>query len=1206
MDPLRFLALVRARLVRALLVEGAARVSAIALTAAVLAVAADFIWHLPGAVRLALLGGVVAAAGAIAWTRLVRPFRRDLGDRDLARFVERRAPQLGGRLLTRVEGIALGAADDARLAEILAAIDPRSLVPARRTPRQLLITGSAMLVVLIAVAASPATAWDGLRRLALPLGGAEWRRHTALSASLEHEVAPADGALTIRIERRHPDPQFSAPVTVTWRGGRVDETRQLGGLTGTSWSTSIAAPPGTYAITVASADAEPVTLTGRIVTRPTVARMRATIAPPAYTGLPAQQADTLAGSVVPGTTITFAVTFAVEAGREIVNAAARFGDQPVELTKGDSGWVGRIAPTAAGVLAIEARDQDGIALAGEPRFPLTITPDRAPVVSLSGPAPRETVTVRAVVEIAVAASDDFALGEVDLRGRTVHTDEVKPGAAPTARPDKPQGTGEVLERFSGVAGQASVTRSSAVEIGRHAAEGEQLVVTGRAADRNDVSGPGIAESDPIVLRVVAEDVLRQELDRLLGEAKERITQGRDDLAAAADDRARRLRSATQASTKAEELLAQVIRRWDQNRLAADGIGPGRAARTVITDAALPRLAEAAAGSDEARTKADAALAEAERLLGSILQEGDLTRLLTSLIARQTAVATETKGFALAFLTKPLDGAGKALQANLATRQRELADQALDLERRLLAKEGSAWTKAQDLVRKEGPGDRLRQAGQDVATNDKRPNAVKGQQAALGTLQKLLDALRGGDAAKDLGALVGKIAMEQERLAHELERGAPPGSLVERQKDLLERTKAAVREAETKDPEAAKLLQGANDAQQSAQGGMSAGNSTAATRDANAAAGLLREAQKKLGGESPQKPDEEKKKDGKIDILALLKELRTLQASLVTDATLLDRTLGEKAPDFAAQRQVQALARSQGDVHLRLTEEAIKPLEKNPVALLALERVDTAMGSTAEHLGKPALGAKGVRLARNALVELTRLIEVAEDMPPPDKKDGGPQGGGPGGGQAPSAPFPPQAEIALLAAMQQELALRTAAGHPEDLGKAQERLQKLVESLARTTRPDTRPAILLERSRRAMTSAAFELARQERGPLTRNEQQAAEAALRRLLAETDGGGGGGGQQQKPPPPQQSSNDGRPPPPAGGDGQQSPAPPTAGGNQQGTPGQVATLPVQTSSGAGDLMQLPPQIREQIRQAREQQFTPGQLQVYQRYLELLEAGK
>jgi hypothetical protein len=335
--------------------------------------------------------------------------RRDLGPQALASFAERRVPALGGRLLTAVEGIPLGAADEAALAATLAGIDLHDLVPARRTPKQVAVAASAVLLVGACLVLVPEAVGDGLRRLVLPLGSGEWRVHTRLRISLKQEVVPADGALVVTISRQHPDAGFSAPVVVSWRGGRVDETRQLGGLTGSTWSTAITAPPGIYEVTVTSGDAAPASVTGRVVARPTLGSMQVRITPPAYTGLPAQRAATLAGSIIPGTTIDFGAAFTTEPGRQITTTTARFGPDAIPLHEADGRWLGTFTPRIAGTLTLVAADQDGIQVAGDARFPLTITPDRVPVVSLAGPQPREAVTVRAVLAVTVAASDDFGL-----------------------------------------------------------------------------------------------------------------------------------------------------------------------------------------------------------------------------------------------------------------------------------------------------------------------------------------------------------------------------------------------------------------------------------------------------------------------------------------------------------------------------------------------------------------------------------------------------------------------------------------------------------------------------------------------------------------------------------------------------------------------------------------------------------------------------
>jgi hypothetical protein len=644
------------------------------------------------------------------------------------------------------------------------------------------------------------------------------------------------------------------------------------------------------------------------------------------------------------------------------------------------------------------------------------------------------------------------------------------------------------------------------------------------------------------------------------------------------------RAATQAASTAVTVIDQVVRRWGWNRLPAEQVQPAVAARAKLDQTAVPAL------TANQLPAADEALAEAERLLSSMLGEGDLTRQLEGLIARQKALAEETRAFVRANLTKQPDAAGKALQANLAQRAQDLAAQVADLEAKVLAREGGTWTQAQDLVRREAPAARLRTAAGDLGTIDRRAKAVEGQQAALGSLARLLERLRGGDAAHGLAERAGTLAAEQEKLAAALDAGKRPADLAQQQTDLARETDRLRREVGANP--AAGRLGAAGAAQDSASQAMSGGDASAAKRDAVAAAGLLREAQKQLGNEDPDKKPENP------DLLALLRDIHTGQAALVEALTTLDGKLGTNELGFDDRRQLAIHTRTQADLALRLKADALSKLKAAPIAAMAVGRVGMAMEATRAHLAKPALGVAGVRLARTALAELGRLIDIASS-PPPSAAGGNGSGGG--GGKSGSKP---RAELSLLAAMQEELAQLTAAGRPMDLAAAQQDLVHLADALSRGTRPDTRPAELVQRVQRAMSAAHWYLGQDDRGAATRNEQAAAVAAIRRLLSEGGGGdsgggggGGGGGSSASTPPP--SGGAGRDPSASGGDSQGQGQGKVAG---EGTQGQT----VAPDNGKGEWLNLPPARREQLREARQQTLTPRQLQVFARYLELLEDGK
>jgi len=255
-----------------------------------------------------------------------------------------------------------------------------------------------------------------------------------------------------------------------------------------------------------------------------------------------------------------------------------------------------------------------------------------------------------------------------------------------------------------------------------------------------------------------------------------------------------------------------------------------------------------------------------------------------------------------------------------------------------------------------------------------------------------------------------------------------------------------------------------------------------------------------------------------------------------------------------------------------------------------------------------LGTAGMRLAKIALAELTRLLEMAEQQGTPDKEPEKGGGGGGGGGQDSQVVFPVEAELALLAGLQDELAALTAANRPVGLAVQQGALRDLATGLTQRLRPGTRPHLLLSRSQRAMAVATELLSRDDRGLDTRHEQEVAGDAIRRLLAELprQGGGGSGDQDDKKPKPDQQPQGGSPPPagqPSPGGGA------AAGGGQQAGPKQGAGgggVVVRPDNRDDSLLGLPPEQREQLRQARQELTSPRAIQLYQRYLELLSEGK
>ena len=1187
MDAPALLGAVRSRLRRTVALGGVARLAALVVVGAGAAVLADRLFLLPGGLRLILLLGLAAMIATLVWRRLVRPLRTPLSDRDLASFVERRVPALEGRLLTAVDGIALDAAELDLLRAALPAHGARSLVPASRLPRQLLGAGSALVVAALIAVLAPAFWRDGLTRLALPLSAHDWERTTAFRIAPERAVIAIDEPAVILVERLRGG---DSAARVSWS----DDTgnggaRQLPGTSG-PWRTAVPLGPGRWTLRVAGGDAHAEQTSVLVVARPRLDAAATTLTPPAYTRLPAQELASPACQALPGSTLAFRLALSAPAGRSLATVRASLGEQDIALVRDGDAWRGAITVASSAELHVTAADADGIALHPAARFPVAVEPDRVPTVSLSGPRGDEAVGPHAKVTVMLEAGDDLGLAKLALAAT--------PSGAPGASEPR-QLVGEQLD------GRRAITRRVLVDVASLGGPGTTITLLGRAEDGNDVNGRGVGTSAPLVLKVVAEDELHRDLERQLGEARDRVHQARSNLAPGLAEPAKlptAARTAGQDAARATELLARIERRWAENNLDPERIAPAAEARAAAGTEAGPPLAQAAGGDEAAARAGDAALDKAERALDRMLSDSDLTRIIAQLIERQQALHAETRSFVRAHLTSQPDVAGRTHQADLATRQKDLATRAADAERRILSGP-AALDPAKAIVRQEVPAERMTTAGGDLASDDRRPRAPEAQVAAIDALKRILEVLRGGDQLADLARRAGELAERQERLAEAIERGLPRDEANREQERLRQETERLAKDVD-RNPEAKQATEAAANAQQGAQSALGKGDRAGAARDAGTAGELLRAAQRAL---DPKQDDKDKPKDEKSspDVIALLRTLFRLQTKVLADSLPIDKRIGEDDPDFAAKRDLANVAQQQDDILLQLREEGLKLLDKNPIATAALNRVATAMDKVLTHLRTPALGSRGLALERIALAELKRVIDIAASAQMASAGEDGK--GGEGGGN--QAPFPPAAELALLIAEQAEIHALAAAGRPVDTGAMQVELVKLITLIEGATRPGSRPNVLMARAHRAADGAAALLSGKDRGANARHHMLASEEALRQILAEAKGSGGsssgGGGGEPKPQPP--TADGGAQPKPGGAQpGQPGPGQPqggvaaganTANGNGEAGPG------VRAEQDATVLLQLPPERREQLRQAREQRLPAGALQLFERYLEKLE---
>ena len=251
--------------------------------------------------------------------------------------------------------------------------------------------------------------------------------------------------------------------------------------------------------------------TCRIRVRPrTAIRSRsAEIEPPAYTHLPAstlQNFSTLQ-NLVPGSSIAIGLEFnnPVENLRVAGENAAGYS----VARAGGNRWQldGKIV--SAGAIKLEYSDANGVADADA--LQVAVKPDAPPVIRLTAPTEgREIATTRdASIPIQCTATDDFGLGSVAVFKSTNDKTDA-----------------QLVHEWKEADGKKSFVAETQILLRQFIAPDEDSVTfCVIAKDQNDVSGPGVAVSRPIVVRVLSPEKLQKQS----GDERARLRLGIEEL-----------------------------------------------------------------------------------------------------------------------------------------------------------------------------------------------------------------------------------------------------------------------------------------------------------------------------------------------------------------------------------------------------------------------------------------------------------------------------------------------------------------------------------------------------------------------------------------------------------------------------------------------------------------------------------------------------
>ena len=406
------LASVRRRWMAARGMRGAARAAAAALLALALLLAADRLLAPPDLV-MALLAACAAgaSAGFAAW--ILWPLRRGPSDRQVARYVEERCPDLQDRLASAIDLCETPSPFGGRVLDDAArrsrGVDLDRVVAARVVRRAVAggVGATAALVALLVVGA------DVVGRIAR----SAWLYAAPFGATLIVEPGAArlvaGEPLEVRARLADTLGAFgrSAPsvTVIAADGGRTTVDMQPHGA-GYAATLPPAARSFTYRVAAAALESEDYAVT--VLHAPRAERVDVAYQYPAFTGL-AARVETGGDVFAPQGTL---VTVTVHSDKPVSDGALR-------LAAGGVIPLRREAPAALSAsfevtrddaYRIALRDADGLSNRAAAEYVIRATPDAPPLVEVRRPGGDREITPLEEVVIEAHAEDDFALARFDL------------------------------------------------------------------------------------------------------------------------------------------------------------------------------------------------------------------------------------------------------------------------------------------------------------------------------------------------------------------------------------------------------------------------------------------------------------------------------------------------------------------------------------------------------------------------------------------------------------------------------------------------------------------------------------------------------------------------------------------------------------------------------------------------------------------------
>ena len=388
---------------------------------------------------MAVLAAVAAgaSAGSAAW--ILWPLRRRPSDRQVARYVEERCPELQDRLASAIDLRGTPSLFGARVLDDAArrarGVDPDRMVAAR-VVRRAAAGGAGAVAALAALLLVGADVVGRIARSA-------WLYAAPFGATLIVEPGTArlvaGESLEVRARLADTLGAFgrSVPHVIVEAGGGGRSTLAMQPH-GAGYAVTLPSAAGSFTYRVVAATLESETYAVTVLRAPRVERIDVAYAYPAYMNLDSR-VEAGGGDVFApaGTTVTVTV-----------HADEPVRDGALRLAAGGAITLHRQAPAALSasfevtrddVYRVVLRDGDGLSNRSDVEYVIRATLDQAPHVEVRRPGGDREITPLEEVVVEARAEDDFALTTFDLvyavSGGTERVVDLL-GGEPAARGDR--------------------------------------------------------------------------------------------------------------------------------------------------------------------------------------------------------------------------------------------------------------------------------------------------------------------------------------------------------------------------------------------------------------------------------------------------------------------------------------------------------------------------------------------------------------------------------------------------------------------------------------------------------------------------------------------------------------------------------------------------------------------------------------------------